>query len=165
MSSAGSLGPYRIGDRVGPSVWKGEDTRNGKSVALKILTKQLPKDNARREALVREVRVAAALYHHFLVPIVEVAVVGDNLVLVMELIDVQPFSKRLHGSPAARSEFFRMAYQCVDAVRFMHSKGLTHGNINADSVMLASTGEMKLGGLNLTNLLPRADGAPPAFQQ
>ena len=165
MSSAGSVGSYRVGERVGPSVWKAEDTRNGKPVAIKILTKQLPKDGARREALIREVRVAAALYHHFLVPIIEVAVAGDNLVLVMELVDAQPFAKRLHGSPAARSEFFRMSYQLVDAVRFLHSKGLTHGNINADSVMLAGTGEVRLGGLNLTNLLPRPEGAAPAFQQ
>src|SRR5687768_3693299 len=104
MSSAGSVGTYSIGERVGPSVWKAQDTRNGKAVAIKILTKQLPKDNARREALIREVRVAAALYHHFLVPIVEVVAAGDNLILVMELIDAQPYAKRLHGAPAARSE-------------------------------------------------------------
>ena len=165
MSSAGSVGTYSIGERVGPSVWKAQDSRNGKAVAIKILTKQLPKDNARREAFIREVRVAAALYHHFLIPIVEVVAAGDNLILVMDLLDAQPYAKRLHGSPAARSEFFRMAYQLVDAVRFLHSKGLTHGNINADSVMLASTGEIRLGGLNLTNLLPRPEGAPPAFQQ
>src|SRR5688572_32947446 len=122
MSTTGSVGPYQIGERVGTAVWKATDTRNGKTVAIKILTKQLPKDNARREAFIREVRVAAALYHHFLVPIVEVVAAGDNLILVMDLIDAQPYAKRLQGSPAARSEFFRMAYQLVDAVRFLLSK-------------------------------------------
>ena len=65
-------GPFAIGERVGSSVWLADDSRNGKKVAIKLLTRQLPKDHARREALIREVRVAAALYHTFLVPIAEI---------------------------------------------------------------------------------------------
>src|SRR5687768_5735355 len=116
MSSAPTVGPYRLGERVGTSVWKATDTRNEKPVALKILTKQLPKDQAKRDSLVRDVRVAAALYHAFVVPIQEIAAVGDNLLLVMDHIDAQSFSRRLGGKPAARAEFFRLAYQVTDAV-------------------------------------------------
>src|SRR5688500_9611429 len=81
------LGPYVIGERVGTSVWLAEDTRNGKRVALKLLSKQLPKDEVRREALIREVRVAAALYHAFLVPILEITPIDDNLVMVMDVVE------------------------------------------------------------------------------
>src|SRR5688500_11051821 len=154
MSSVPTVGPYRLGERVGSSVWKAVDSRNERPVALKILTKQLPKDTAKREGLVREVRVAAALYHAFLIPIQEVVPVGDNLLLVMEFIDAQSFSKRLNGKPADRAEFFRLAYQLTDAVRFLHTKGLVHGNINTDSVLVTPAGQVKLAGLNLMNLLP-----------
>ena len=54
---------YKLGDRVSSAVWRAQDTRNGKKVAIKTLSKQLPKDPGRRESLVREVRLAAAIYH------------------------------------------------------------------------------------------------------
>ena len=46
MSSNEATGPYRLGERIGTSVWRAEDTRSGKPVALKVLTKQLPKEIA-----------------------------------------------------------------------------------------------------------------------
>ena len=165
MSSVPTVGPYRLGERVGSSVWKAVDSRNEKPVALKILTKQLPKDTAKRDALVREVRVAAALYHAFLIPIQEIVPIGDNLLLVMDFVDGQSFSKHLNGKPADRAGFFRIAYQLTDAVRFLHTKGLVHGNINTDSVMITASGQVRLAGLNLINLLPRPDGISPHFQQ
>ncbi|HEU4520721.1 MAG TPA: serine/threonine-protein kinase, partial [Thermoanaerobaculia bacterium] len=165
MSSVPTVGPYRLGERVGTSVWKAIDSRNERPLALKILTKQLPKDTAKRDAFVREVRVAAALYHGFLIPILEVVPVGDNLLLVMDWIDAQGFSKRLGNKALDRGTFFRLAYQMADAVRFLHTKGLVHGNINADSVMVTASGQVRLGGLNLHNLLPRPDAPSTHFQQ
>ena len=165
MSAVPTAGPYQLGERVGASVWKATDSRNGKPVALKILTRQLPKDAARRESVVREVRVAAALYHSFLVPIREVIPVGDNLILVMEAIETQSVSAHLGRKPAGRAMFFRLAYQLVDAVRFLQTKGLVHGNINIDSVMVTPDGQVRLGGLNLANLFPRTDGASSQYQQ
>ncbi|HUP45014.1 MAG TPA: serine/threonine-protein kinase [Thermoanaerobaculia bacterium] len=165
MSSAPTVGPYRLGERVGTSVWKAVDTRNEKPVALKILTKQLPKDTARRDALMREIRVAAALYHAFLVPIQEIVAVGDNLLMVMDVVDGQAFSKHLGGRAAERAELLRLAYHLCDAVRFVHAKGITHGNINADSVMVTPAGQVRLGGLNLHNMLSRPDAVSTQFQQ
>lgn len=149
------LGPYVIGERVGTTVWLAEDTRNGKRVAIKLLSKQLPKDEARRESLIREVRVAAALYHTFLVPILEITPVGDNLVMVMEVVEGQSISKKLRGQPADRAEFFRLAYQLAGVVKYLHTKELLHGNLNADAVMVTPEGQIKLGGLNTSNLLRR----------
>ena len=64
---------FRLRERASGSVWKAEDTRSGKQVALKILARQLPRDAAKRETLIREVRQGAALYHSFLVNIIEIA--------------------------------------------------------------------------------------------
>jgi len=154
MSQA-PLGPYVIGERVGSSVWLAEDSRNGKRVAVKLLTKQLPKDEGRRDTLVREVRVAAALYHSFLAPIVEVVPIGENLVMVMDVVEGESLSKRLRGQPAERADFFRLAYQLASVVKYLHTKGLLHGNLNADAVIVTAEGQVKLGGLNLSNLLRR----------
>ena len=163
--SATQPGPYRVGERIGTSVWKGEDTRNGKAVALKILTKQLLKDQAKRDALLRDVRVAAALYHSFVVPIIEIVPLGDNLVLAMQWMEVLPLSKYVNSKPQPRGEFFRLAYQIVAGVKYLHTKGLVHGNLNGDSVMITPDGQIRIGGLNLNNLQLKADGASAAYRQ
>lgn len=153
--STQSLGPYVIGERVGTSVWLAEDTRNGKRVALKLLSKQLPKDEGRREVLIREVRVAAALYHAFLVPILEIIPIDDNLVMIMEVVEGMSVSRKLRGQPVDCAEFFRVAYQLATVLKYLHTKERLHGNLNGDAVMVTPEGQLKLGGLNLSNLLRR----------
>jgi hypothetical protein len=164
MSQPHSLGPWIIGERVGSSVWLAEDARNGKQVALKLLTRTLPKDPGRRETLIRDARVAAALYHSFLVPILEIEVVDDTLVLIMEVVKGRTLAQTLHGQPLERDQFFRFAYQLASVVKFLHTKNLQHGNINGDAVLVTADGQVKLAGLNLVNLV-RRDKTSAVYQQ
>ncbi|HYK06009.1 MAG TPA: protein kinase [Thermoanaerobaculia bacterium] len=164
MSSNPPLGPYLVGERVGNTVWLAEDTRSGKQVAVKLLTKQLPKEPAKREALIRETRISAALYHAFLVPIAEITPVGDNLLMVMDVVDAQPVTRKLGGAPLDRTEFFRHAHQLASVVKYLHMKNILHGNIAGDSVLVTPEGQVKLAGLNLSNLL-RREHSSTAYQQ
>ena len=164
MASTQPLGPYLIGERVGGAVWLAEDTRSGKRVAMKLLTKQLPKEQVKRDAFVREVRISAALYHAFLVPIVEITPVDDNLLMIMEVIEAQPITRTIGGNPLERTEFFRIAYQLATVVKYLHVKGLLHGNVAGDSVMVTPHGQVRLGGLNLSNLL-RRERTSTSYQQ
>ena len=164
MSSNPVAGPYTIGERVGTSVWLAEDTRNGKRVAVKLLTRQLPKDPGKRDALIRDVRVSAALYHTFLVPILEIVPEGDNLLMVMEVVEGQPIAKKVTGKPLERDEFFRIAYQLASVVKYLHTKNILHGNVAGDSVLVTPDGQVRLAGLNTGNLL-RRDTASAAYQQ
>ena len=156
---------FRLRERGSGSVWKAEDTRSGKQVALKILARQLPRDAAKRETLIREVRQGAALYHSFLVNIIEIATAGDILLLVMDWIDGKTISAHVRGRPLDRTEFFRLAYQIVDAVKLLHAKNVIHGDIAGDSVMINAAGMARVGGLNLTNLMTRREGQASTFQQ
>jgi tetratricopeptide (TPR) repeat protein len=158
------LGNYRIGERVGTSVWQAEDVRSGRRVAVKLLTRSLPAEQARRDALVRGLRLGAAIYHPALVNIIEIAVEGDSALLVMEWFDGLPVSQRYRGAPASRGDFFRVAYQITDALRMLHSKEIVHGNIAGDSVLVAENGHARLAGLNVGNLVQRQGGSA-AFQQ
>ncbi len=164
MATSPPLGPFQIAERVGTSVWLAEDTRNGRKVAVKLLTKALPKDPAKRDALIREVRVAAALYHAFLVPIIEIAEEGDNLLMVMAVVDGKSLTRSLRGLPLEKGDFFRYAAQLASVVKYLHSKGLLHGNLTGDSVMVTAEGHLYLGGLNFNNLLRRDKGSKE-FQQ
>jgi Tfp pilus assembly protein PilF len=157
-------GPFAIGERVGSSVWLADDTRNGKRVAVKLLTRQLPKDAAKRDALIRDVRVAAALYHTFLVPILEIVPEGDNLLMIMEPVEGEPIDRKVVGKPLDRAEFFRVAYQLAAVTKYLHMKSILHGNIAGDSVLVTPDGQVKLAGLNLGNLL-RRENTSSAYQQ
>jgi hypothetical protein len=156
---------YRLGERLGNSVWKAEDTRTGKPVAVKILSRQLPRDLGKRDTLLRDVRVGAALYHTSLVNIVEIAPAGDALILVMELVEGQPISSLVHGAPLDREAFFRIAYQIADALKLLHAKNVIHGDISGDAILVTPGGQAKLAGLNLATFMQKREGMPAAFAQ
>jgi tetratricopeptide (TPR) repeat protein len=164
MSSNQPLGPWVIGERVGSSVWIAEDTRNGKKVAIKLLTRQLPKEQAKRDAVVRDVRIAAALYHAFLIPILEITPVGDNLLMVMELVEAEPVARRVAGGALPKAEVLRIGHQLTSVVKYLHMKGLLHGNVAGDSVLVSADGQVKLAGLNMGNLL-RREHSSTLYQQ
>src|SRR5947208_3578458 len=163
--AGGTIASFRLDERVGAAVWRAEDTRNGRTVALKVLTKQLPKDPARREAVIREIRQGAALYHSSLVTILEICPADDALVMIMEWFDGAPVAIAYRGRAADRTEFFRVIYQLADAVKLMEAKNVLHLNIAGDSVLVAANGQVKLAGLNALTFLPRREGQGSAFSQ
>lgn len=166
LSPGSELAPYRLVERLSSSVWKAEDTRGGKTVAVKVLTRQLPREANRREQVIRDVRLGSAIYHAFLVPIVDVVAAGDALLLVMDFLEVLSLSEYLDHQPRNRSEFFRIGYQVADAVKFLQARNMVHGNINGESVMIQPNGQVRLGGLNALNLVPRKEGtSSPVYQQ
>jgi hypothetical protein len=163
--AAGTILSFRLLERVGASVWRAEDTRSGKTVALKVLTKQLPHDPARREAVIREIRQGAALYHSSIVTILEICPADDALVMIMEWFDGAPVTTAYRGRAADRAEFFRVIYQLADAVKLMQAKNVLHLNIAGDSVLVAANGQVKLAGLNALTFLPRREGQGSSFSQ
>jgi Tfp pilus assembly protein PilF len=163
--AGGTIASFRLLERVGASVWRAEDTRNGKTVALKVLTKQLPHDPARRETVIREIRQGAALYHSSIVTILEICPADDALVMIMEWFDGAPVATSYRGRAADRAEFFRIVYQLADAVKLMQAKNVLHLNIAGDSVLVAPNGQVKLAGLNALTFLARREGQGSAFSQ
>jgi hypothetical protein len=156
---------YRLLERVGTSsVWRAEDTRTIKPVAIKVLAKQLPREGAKRDALIREVRLGGAIFHTSLVNIIEISAAGDALIMVMDWFDGQPTSTVFRSKPADRATFFRLAYQLADALKLLQAKNLIHGNIAGDSVLVAENGQLRLAGLNVSNLLTKRE-SPSSYQQ
>ena len=140
--AGGNIQSFHLIERVGASVWRAEDTRNGKIVAIKVLTKQLPRDAARREAVIRDIRQAAAIYHPSIVTFIEIVTADDALLLIMEWFDAQPVATAFRGRAAERTEFFRVIYQLADAVKLLQAKNVLHLNIAGDSVLVAASGQV-----------------------
>ena len=93
-------------------------------------------------------RVAAALYHTFLVPILEIAPLGDNLLMVMDVVEGQPISrKRRTAQPLDRAEFFRIAYQLASRREVpAHRRTSCTATSTGDAVLVTPDGQVKLGG-------------------
>lgn len=163
MSFQTPPGSFVISERVGPAVWLAEDSRDGRKVAVKLLTRQLVQDPARRETMIEAVR-AALPRSPWLVQVLDIVAQEDNLLMVMERLDARGLARRAPGAPLGRGELFRIASQLTSALGAVHAASLLHGNINADSVLLNQAGEVRLAGLNLGNLL-RHDRTSKEFEQ
>src|SRR5439155_19059453 len=85
------LGAYRLLHRIGAGgmgeVWKAEDTRLGRVVAIKVLPPSVASDNEAVARMRREARTAAQLYHHNIATIHSIEQEGDRLFIVMEFVD------------------------------------------------------------------------------
>ncbi len=129
LLGAGSLGPYRVIERIGAGglgvVFKARDTRNGRIVVLKI---GMAPFSSRFEGAAREV---ATLQHPHVCALLEVGA----YYLVMEHVEGKP----LHG-PIAHREALRLAAQVAGALDAAHRRGIVHGDLKASNVLRTKSG-------------------------
>ncbi len=142
---------------AGSSVWRAFDTKSRREVAVRFLSRNLPRDRERRDALVARVRQSAALRHLGVIPILEIAVVDEVLLLVMPLLEGTTLRERIAASLPDKQEFLRLAWQLADAVGYLHSRNLVHGNLNDANVMITPAGDLKVGGIGLPCLADRRE--------
>jgi serine/threonine protein kinase/TolA-binding protein len=135
------LGSYRLIDRIGAGgmgeVWKGEDTRLGRIVAIKILPPALAADQESRARLQREARTAAHLYHPNIATIHAIEEAGDRLFIVMQYVEGVPLSHIIKRGPMAEAEICRIGKGVADALAEAHSQGIVHRDIKPDNIIVA----------------------------
>src|ERR1700687_3698311 len=98
-----TVGPYRILGRLGQGgmgvVYRAEDTRLGRQVAIKFLPPTLAANHDALERFQREARAASALNHPNICTLFDIGSVDDQPYIVMELLEGQPLSQRIGGKP------------------------------------------------------------------
>ena len=129
------------------NAWKATDTRSGKPVAIKILTRIVPKDKAQREAILKEVRVAAAIRHPGLAQVLEIDIDHDLLFMAIELLEGETLRQRSRLQPPTRGEFLRQAFQMSESLAHLHSKSLVHGELTSESFIVTPAGDVRLAGV------------------
>jgi serine/threonine protein kinase len=136
-----NLGAYRLIARIGAGgmgeVWKAEDTRLGRIVAIKILPAAVASDTEAIARMRREARTAAQLYHPNIAMIHSFEQDGDQLFIVMEFVDGQPLSALLKRGPLAEAEICRIGRGVADALAEAHAKGIVHRDIKPDNVIVS----------------------------
>jgi len=161
--AAGSrLGPYEIVSRIGAGgmgeVWKGRDTRLERSVAIKVLSKNLAASPDVRQRFEREAKTISQLSHPHVCALHDVGRDGDVDYLVMELLEGETLSDRLARGALPLEQTLRYGAQIADALDKAHRQGIVHRDLKPGNVMLTKTG-VKLLDFGLARSAPGASAA------
>ena len=140
------LAGYRIESVIGRGgmavVYRAEDTRLGRKVALKVLTPVLANNEQFQQRFIRESRLAASLDHPNIVPIYEAGEADGQLFIAMRYVagsDLKVLLSQEDGLPPAR--LLRIFVQIGDALDAAHELGLVHRDVKPGNILVASIQE------------------------
>src|SRR5580698_2305633 len=142
-----TISHYRIIDPLGSGgmgqVFRAEDTRLGRQVALKFLTPDLVKDPASLERFQREARAASSLNHPGICTIYDVGEYNGQPFLVMELLEGQTLRERISSRAMPTDALLEFGAQIADALHAAGSRGIVHRDIKPANIFITARGQAK----------------------
>jgi hypothetical protein len=149
VSSGRRLGPYALLDRIGRGgmgeIWRAEDTRLARQVAVKLLPAERAEDPRSKARLLREARAAAALDHPNICSVYEVGETTDRqLYFVMPCYGGEPLQERIARGPLPVSEVLDLAGQIARGLAEAHRNGIIHRDIKPANLMVTRSGVVKI---------------------
>jgi serine/threonine protein kinase len=154
------LGQYQIVAQLGAGgmgeVYRAQDPRLDREVALKVIRRALVADETSLDRLLREATLASALNHPNIVTIYETGVVGADRYIAMELIEGSTLRALTAKEALPLSRVIQVARQIAEALAVAHGAQIIHRDIKPDNVMLRPDGYVKLLDFGLARLQPDA---------
>jgi serine/threonine protein kinase len=157
------LGRYEIRSKIGEGgmgeVYLAHDTQLDRTVALKILSAEVARDQQRLSRFLQEARAASKLKSANVAHIYEIGEVESHHFIAMEYVEGEPLSKKIDGRPMEVPEIIRTGIQIARALDEAHSKGITHRDIKPQNIIVTSNAEAKVLDFGLAKLssLPAPD--------
>ena len=141
------LGRLRVVGRLGAGgmgeVWRAEDPKLQRTVAVKRVSICGTGDRDEAARLLREGQRLSALNHPNIASVYDVLEQDDQIFLVMEYVEGQTLRLRLN-QPINLNQFFDIALQCADALTAAHERGILHSDVKPENVMITESGQVKL---------------------
>jgi serine/threonine protein kinase/tetratricopeptide (TPR) repeat protein len=158
--SGSVVGRFRVGERLGKGgmgeVYRAEDTKLKRTVALKRLAPRLRADSIYRRRFLEEAERVSRFSDSHIAAVYDVLEEGDEMFLVMELVEGETLRQRMR-QPMSLSQFFDMAIQCAEALVAAHERGIVHCDIKPENIMLTQSGQVKILDFGVAKHLPRSD--------
>jgi len=143
-----TLSHFKITAKLGEGgmgeVYRAEDTKLGRDVAIKVLPALFTEDSERLARFEREAKVLAALNHPNIAGIYEVGRQGQVHFLAMEMAEGQDLSMRLAQGAVPLEEAVQIAMQMAKALEAAHDRGIVHRDLKPANVMVAPKGQVKV---------------------
>ncbi len=156
---------YRIQKEIGKGgmgvVYKAEDTKLDRIVAVKALATDLLSDEKARTRFLREARAASAIDHPNICMVYEVNEVDDQLFFVMQYVEGRTLKKVINGRPLPLDQVLDYALQLADAFAEAHRRNILHRDIKSSNVMVNERNQLKVLDFGLAKLI-KSSGAEAA---
>ena len=149
------LGSGGMGD-----VYKAQDTRLNRFVAIKVLPAKMSTDPERRRRFVQEAQAASALNHPNIITIYDIVTEGDAQFMVMEFVSGSTLHDSIPAGGLPVPQVLQYGAQMADALATAHAAGIVHRDLKPSNVMITKSGLVKIldfGLAKLTDLNPGGD--------
>jgi eukaryotic-like serine/threonine-protein kinase len=154
------VGRFRIGERLGKGgmgeVYRAEDTKLKRTVALKRLAPSLRADSLYRHRFLEEGERASRFGDAHVAAVYDVLEEQGEIFLILEYVEGQNLRQRLR-QPLSLDEFFTIGIQCAEALVSAHGHGIVHCDIKPENIMLTTAGQVKILDFGVAKHLPRSD--------